>query len=48
MLYEVITNNLVPNTVDELDGRKITQKRYIKGNRVIKEIIINKDGEENK
>ena len=39
-----LERNLVPNTVEEYNGSVITQKRFIKGERIIKEITIDRDG----
>lgn len=44
----LVENNLVPSTVDELDGKTIAQKRFIQGNRIIKEITIDNGGQVNK
>lgn len=43
-----VENNLVPSTVDELDGSVITQNRFIEGERIIKEITIDNKGKINK
>ena len=43
-----VENNLVPSTVDEFDGSVITQNRFIKGERIIKEITIDDKGKINK
>ncbi len=43
-----VENNLVPSTVDEFDGSVITQNRFIKGERIIKEITIDNKGKINK
>ena len=43
-----IEKNLVNNTMDELDGKIIKQKRFIKGERVLKEITIDNNGKINK
>jgi len=43
-----VENNLVPSTVDEFDGSVITQNRFIEGERIIKEITIDKKGKINK
>ena len=39
-----IKKNLVQNSVDEFDDRVISQSRYIEGERIIKEITIDKNG----
>lgn len=41
---EYLLKNLVPETVFSENGTRIIQKRYIKGNRVIKDIIIENNG----
>jgi cyclopropane fatty-acyl-phospholipid synthase-like methyltransferase len=41
-----IENNLIPESRDEIFNEKIIQKRSIEGNRVEKQIIINKNGNE--
>lgn len=43
-----IEKNLVKNTMDELDGKIIKQKRFIKGKRILKEITIDNNGKINK
>jgi 2-polyprenyl-3-methyl-5-hydroxy-6-metoxy-1,4-benzoquinol methylase len=43
-----LENNLVPSTVDELDGSVITQNRFIEGERIIKEITVDNNGKINK
>ena len=43
-----VENNLEPSTVDEFDGRVITQNRFIEGERIIKEITIDNKGKINK
>ncbi|MBU2492761.1 MAG: class I SAM-dependent methyltransferase [Bacteroidetes bacterium] len=42
-----LIKNLVPETKNILNGKNYFEKRYIKGGRVIKEIIINGNGENN-
>ena len=37
-----VRNTLVPLSVDETDNVTITQNRFIKGKRIIKEIVIDK------
>jgi cyclopropane fatty-acyl-phospholipid synthase-like methyltransferase len=44
----LVEKNLIPSTVDELDGKTISQKRFIKGNRIIKEISIDNGEQVNK
>jgi ubiquinone/menaquinone biosynthesis C-methylase UbiE len=39
-----LKRNLVPSTVEEFNGSVITQNRFIKGERIIKEITIDRDG----
>ena len=41
-----IENNLIPESADENFNEKIIQKRSIEGNRIEKQIIIRKDGNE--
>lgn len=41
---EYLLKNLVPETVFSENGTKIIQNRYIKGNRVIKDIIVENNG----
>ncbi|MCG6913557.1 class I SAM-dependent methyltransferase [bacterium BMS3Abin03] len=43
-----VRNTLVPLSVDETDNGTIIQNRYIKGERIIKEIIIEREGKQNK
>ncbi len=43
-----VQSTLVPLSVDEIDNGTITQNRYIKGERIIKEIIIEREGKQNK
>ena len=43
-----LETNLVPQTVDEFDNTIIVQNRFISGERVIKEITIDKEGKTNK
>jgi ubiquinone/menaquinone biosynthesis C-methylase UbiE len=43
-----VENNLVPSTIDNFEGKVITQNRFIEGERIIKEITIDNEGEINK
>src|SRR3990172_3744175 len=43
-----VENTLVPKTVKEIDDGLITQDRFIKGERIIKEITISREGKVNK
>jgi 2-polyprenyl-3-methyl-5-hydroxy-6-metoxy-1,4-benzoquinol methylase len=43
-----VENNLTPSSVDKFNGTIITQHRFIDGNRILKEITIDKKGEINK
>lgn len=43
-----VRNTLVPLSVDKTDNGTIIQNRYIKGERIIKEIIIEREGKQNK
>ncbi len=43
-----VEKNLIPESVDELDGELIVQKRSLKGNRVIKNISLFNNGMEKK
>ena len=43
-----VRNTLVPLSVDKTDDGTIIQNRYIKGDRIIKEIIIEREGKQNK
>jgi 2-polyprenyl-3-methyl-5-hydroxy-6-metoxy-1,4-benzoquinol methylase len=43
-----LENNLVPNSVETINGILINQNRSIQGNRVIKEIVIRKNGDKKK
>jgi ubiquinone/menaquinone biosynthesis C-methylase UbiE len=39
-----VKNNLSPSTVDKFEDRKITQNRFIEGDRIIKEITVDRKG----
>jgi len=43
-----VKHNLIPNTTDSFVDTKITQKRFIEGERIIKEITVEKNGETKK
>ena len=43
-----VRNTLVPLSIDETKNGTITQNRFIKGERIIKEIIIDKNGSQEK
>ena len=43
-----LEENLVPSSVETINGTKINQNRSIQGNRVIKEIVIGKNGDTKK
>jgi cyclopropane fatty-acyl-phospholipid synthase-like methyltransferase len=43
-----VVNNLVAQTVDEIDDGTITQNRFIEGERIVKEITIERKGKVNK
>jgi cyclopropane fatty-acyl-phospholipid synthase-like methyltransferase len=43
-----VVNNLVAQTVDEIDDGTITQNRFIEGERIVKEITIDRKGKVNK
>lgn len=41
---DYLKKNLVPSSIEEIDGTVISQYRFIKGERIIKEISIDKEG----
>ena len=43
-----LENNLIPNSVETINGSVINQNRSIRGDRVIKEIVIKKNGDTKK